>query len=142
MHRGVGAIISNENRQQYFLQQKDEKYPVEEWKHAFSFWGGAVEKGETNTEALFRELREEIQTSLSFDTQNVRLVETFLITNAVEPYEFALYEMVLSNSDFQLLTQAKILEGKGVVKPQKDLQNLFWIWGLEVVVEKYLSQIP
>ena len=46
MHYGVGLLISNESQTQFFVQQKDETYPYEDWRGCLSFWGGAIEEGD------------------------------------------------------------------------------------------------
>jgi 8-oxo-dGTP diphosphatase len=58
----VGAILLNE-RGEVLLQQRDEK-PTLRYAGYWTFFGGAVEKGETPDEAMCRELREELEIEL------------------------------------------------------------------------------
>ncbi len=52
-HKGVGAIITTPDKSLFYLQQKDETYPIAKWRLALSVWGAAME-------AVLRELKEEL----------------------------------------------------------------------------------
>ncbi len=48
----------------FYLQQKDETYPITKWRLALSVWGGAMEReDQSEEEAVLRELKEELATN-------------------------------------------------------------------------------
>ncbi len=60
-HHGVGIIVTDSNKDWFYIQQKDDTYPFIEYRLCYSFFGGAIEAGENELGALERELSEELE---------------------------------------------------------------------------------
>jgi 8-oxo-dGTP pyrophosphatase MutT (NUDIX family) len=141
MHRGVGIIIRNESGNLFFVQEKDETYPFVEYRNCCSLFGGKIEDGETLEIGLIRELKEEIEIGNLFQKMNIRFLKSFLMKNNLSEFEFSLFEGILSDDDFILLSQKRIMEGRSKVLDKNGLLGEKWIWGLEVVIRFYLERI-
>jgi hypothetical protein len=141
MHRGVGIIIKNKSGNLFFIQEKDETYPFVEYRNYCSLFGGKIEDGETLEIGLIRELKEEIDFEGEDQMCNLKPVflKCFLLKNNLSEFEFNLFEGILSDDDFALLSQKRIMEGRSKILNKKGLMNEKWIWGLEVVIEFYLN---
>lgn len=88
-HHGVGLLIKNAEQDLFFVQQKDETYPVEKWRGSISFWGGKIEDFDTDSKtAVLRELNEEIITEVEFEKCNFEFVKQFAIKTTSKPYFF------------------------------------------------------
>lgn len=106
----VSALIMN-RRGEMFLQQRgpDQSFPGK-WEHP----GGKVEPGETHTEALCRELREELRADLHVWCWHVRsLVARYADRNK---YLVHLYEVIVDE---------ELLDGRGCwIAPSQVLTRL------------------
>ncbi len=136
MHLGVGIIIINENRDSCFVQIKDEHYPVEKYRNGLSFFGGKIEVGESPLEGLLRELEEEIDIKDLIPVLSIRFIQKFEIGQNPK-FEFHFFEGILSQEEFNILTERKVFEGTGKSFPISSITNLNWIWGLEKVISEY-----
>ncbi len=139
MHKGVGLIITNKKRTLFFVQQKDENYPVEKWAKCYSFWGGKIEESDFSyLEALKRELYEEINGNIDFTSSKIEFVSKFIV-NCDKTYEFNLFELVVDDMELQELKSTEIFEGHGVLISLNELINGKWIWCLERVINQYVK---
>ena len=138
MHKGVGLIISNKSKTLFFVQQKDENYPVKKWAGCYSFWGGKVEESDDSLlEALKRELFEEIKANIDFDVSKINPIGEFII-DCDEKFLFNLFELVLPEDQLHKLQSAEIYEGYGTLISLNELKRGKWIWCLEQVVAEYI----
>lgn len=141
MHKGVGVVIGNRTRTKFFIQQKDETYPIEKWRNSFSFWGGKIETGDDSIlDALKREISEEITNSFNFNQANFSFIKEFRI-NSDSNFIFYFFELLLDEKEFNSLRNATILEGKSSFKTGKELLEGNWIWSLETVIYEYFNSI-
>ena len=126
----VGAIIRNHGNE-YLLQQRDEHAPS--FKHRWTLFGGQVEKGENPTEALLRELKEEID--LDPDAiETIQLVQTNHEENGLIQYIFE----ITTNASIDKLTLG---EGEAMAFVSED--SLFereFAFNIKDVLEKYIKQ--
>jgi len=141
VHKGVASLICNETRTQFFVQQKDESYPIEKWQLALSFWGGAMEANDPSPEAaLWRELAEELTEPLT--AVQPQLIDTFLVESD-HTFEITLFELRLATERFIRFTNhVKVIEGYGKLLTRNELLSHPWVWNLEVVVKEYLDKYP
>jgi len=139
MHKGVGLIITNKNKTHFFVQQKDENYPVKKWAGCYSFWGGKIENTDNSKlDALKRELVEEIENVIDFESSAINFMKSFEII-CDRNFEFHLFELLLEDELFSELQNATIMEGYGVTLTTDEVKNGKWIWCLEKVVDNYLE---
>jgi 8-oxo-dGTP pyrophosphatase MutT (NUDIX family) len=136
-HSGVGALVTNQARTRFFVQQKDTNYTPHPM--GYSFFGGAVDAGESTDVAIVRELREELG-----DAAEALVVAgpTLQFVEVVGPagFDFALYEVVLADEVLEGLANVPVHEGeRGALVERAQLAQLPFIWGLEQVVARYLS---
>lgn len=68
--------------------------------YLLGFFGGHVDEGETNDEAVRRELDEE--TSLNVDELDFNHIDDFVVDREGEEVEYHLYEVLISNMDFEV----------------------------------------
>ena len=62
---GVAVVITNPSKNLFYLQQKDNSYAIKEYRLGYTFFGGGVEKNETEKEAFKREIYEEFNQSVA-----------------------------------------------------------------------------
>lgn len=132
-HRGVGLLITNERRSCFVVQQKDDGYP--RFPGAFSFFGGAREQGENARQALDRELAEELlPQARALLGQNFYKVFDGAVVTDLANYEFALFEVVISNTALIELGDYSVLEGeRAALLTRAELLAAPFVWGLETV---------
>jgi len=129
IRRLVGAIIVDK-RGQFLLQKKTMDY--EHFSGQWGLFGGAIEEGETEKEAIKREVLEEIgiefENFIFFEKQNYSLKEM-----EVEEFIFAV--------EFnKKMNEIKLEEGAGFAFFDKlELENLNLFHGARRILEKYLS---
>ncbi|MFK7798649.1 MAG: NUDIX domain-containing protein [Aureispira sp.] len=137
MHKGVGLIIGNTTKDLFFVQKKDQNYPITKWIDGFSFWGGAVEENDKSLyEALIRELQEELTTAL--DYPNIQFVKEFLVKSD-RNYTFYLFELLVDETVLQRLQNQEVKEGNADLVTKTTLLTQNWIWGLEQVIFQYFN---
>jgi len=137
MHLGVGIIIRNESGDLFFIQEKDETYPIEKYRNCYSLFGGKIEEGETPLIGLRRELKEEIEMGDLIQHINIHFLQSFIIKND-NPFSFHLFEGIMNDDHFNSLLQKKVIEGRSKVLNKNQLENGRWIWGLEKTIAYYL----
>ncbi|CAA6809430.1 MAG: Unknown protein [uncultured Aureispira sp.] len=144
MHQGVGLLISNTDKTQFFVQIKDEHYPYEAWRGACAFWGGAIETGEDALRAVERELEEEIPEAARFLKQvPKKKINYYLIDNkmVVNPFGLTVFEAIVSTEDLQKIAQTRVLEGRALLLSKSDLLERKWIWGMDFIFKTYLETV-
>lgn len=130
-HLGVGAIICSSDQQLFFVQQKDETYPLPQWQLALSVWGGAVEAEDESPEiALYRELQEELRWQ---PEQPPIFIGQFKI-KSVQEFELCLFKIILPKEELEQLAQQPVYEGYGRLLDAESLQKYSWVWDLGTVI--------
>lgn len=139
MHKGIGLIIGNRNRDKFFIQIKDNEYPIKKWIGAFSFWGGGIEASDiSELEALRREIIEEIEPADFILNHEWKRIDSFIVES--EPaFHFTLYEMLIEDHEFDEFNHVSINEGFGTFAFHTDLLEREWVWGLKSVFQKYMN---
>jgi len=133
------VIVTTPERRRFFVQQKDAAY--EPHPLGYSFFGGAIEEGETLLEALGRELREELGAAADRLTA---APTRHVLTATVEPagFRYSLFEVLVDEPTLEALATAPVFEGeRGALFGERELSALPFIWGLESVVTAYLAQV-
>lgn len=134
MHQGVGLLIGNKNGSQFFVQQKDDTYPHEVWRGCLSFWGGAIEQGESPRTALARELEEEIPESVALLADfDIEQLKTYTVHAYHGAFELTVFEVKVTDEILQQLTTIKVLEGEGVLLERAAIENRKWIWETDFI---------
>lgn len=139
MHYGVGLLISNENQTRFFVQQKDEYYPFEDWRGCLSFWGGAVEKEDnSNLQAVARELEEEIPEAVALlQNYSKQEIGTFKITYA-QPFFLTVFEVRVPDYLLEQIAKVEVLEGNGLLLSDTDIKAQKWIWETDFIFLEYI----
>ncbi len=141
IHQGVGIIIKNKSDTLFLIQEKDETYPIPQYRNCYSLFGGRIEDEETVFEGLMRELNEELLLDDLLDQMNIHFIQKFQIKTKEKYFHFHLFEGILDDDLFQKLSSIKCYEGYSHIIEKKELQNIQWVWGLEKVLKNYLQLI-
>lgn len=135
MHKGVGLIITNNEKNLFFIQKKDKNYPIKKWIDCYSFWGGAIEEDDQSPyDALIREVKEEINFELK--TEEIKFIDEFLVKSDTN-FPFFLFELTVSEQTLEVLSQLKVNEGNSALVSKEELHGSKWIWGLKQVFKNY-----
>ncbi len=152
---GVVLIITDETRQNFFLQKKDPSHPEPTCRGSLSFFGGSIEPSDIDPlQALIRELDEELELG----------EKRSLLVEKIEPFSARLelhnplldqsyacfaYAVALGTEQFQSLRLAvetgeiKVNEGLPYFAKRSELvwnNRLGFVYSLEQILDEYLSQ--
>ena len=144
---GVAVVITNPSKNLFYLQQKDNSYAIKEYRLGYTFFGGGIEKGETEEEAFKREIYEE------FDREAAKCIIKngkrkfsqiiFPIFGQCKnkPVKIILFEALLSNKMLKKISKTKVMEGKrGVLVKKAKLQKIKFFDDLMGIFKKYLLE--
>jgi len=139
----VLAIITNKERNVFYMQQKDETYFRTEYRLMFTFFGGKIEDSENPNEAIQRELLEEFDSKVAeIIIKNLKFVFSIPYENKKEPKKFQIFESILSNEEINLISKTKIKEGKkGLIIKKESIESTQIIPLIKMVLDKYLKLI-
>ena len=142
MKQGVGVIITNEEKGLFYIQQKDETYPLKEFRLKYTVFGGGIEEGEDDLEALERELLEELDGSVAkiVFASSKKIKGEKIKTIHGEEYLFNLYESTLSNEEIKEISKHKVKEGKqGSLISKNDISKIEFVDDLIPLLEEYFT---
>ncbi len=140
MHQGVGVLIGNKNGSRFFVQQKDETYPHEAWRGCLSFWGGAIQAGESPRTALARELEEEIPESVALLADfDIEQLKKYTVQAYHGAFELTVFEVKVTDKILQQLTTIRVLEGEGVLLERAAIEKRKWIWETDFIFAEMQS---
>ncbi|MBR9706725.1 NUDIX domain-containing protein [Candidatus Pacearchaeota archaeon] len=141
---GVGLVITNPGHTDFYLQQKDDTYWIEEYRLHYTFFGGAIEDDETETQALKRELLEELGpkvTDMIYEGSK-RIADLTFINVLNKKFNYTLYESVIPDNDLKSLSNVKVMEGKGgFLIPRDKIEIIPLFRTLKPLLQKYLLRI-
>ncbi len=112
--RSVGVVVTNNERDLFYIQQKDELHPIPEFRLFFTFFGGQLKKNEEEKIALKRELLEELEQNaaiLIYD-ESKKMFDSGLMQWEKGVCEFSLYEAALPTEKLMHISKLPIREGK------------------------------
>ncbi len=134
---GVGVLVANSDKVMFYLQRKDNEYPIQEYRGKFSFWGGGVRPDESVLQAQKRELWEELR---PYAAKTISDCMVKVGDYDMQPEgTFTLYEAVLSDDNFRMISQLSVNEGIGLVVPRHDILKMEFVYGLEEVMRQYIE---
>ena len=135
----VGVIITDKNN--FYLEQKTEDYPVPEFRLTYTLFGGEIEGSETPINALERELHEELDDSVASNILKSSNI-SFSFENKWKnnKYHFIAYEAILLSDYLREISKFSIKEGKeGVLTARNKLYEIRLGPNAEKAMNKYLK---
>ena len=138
----VVLIITNKDKDLFYMQQKDENYPIAKWRLYYTFFGGKIEENELPLESLKREMYEELQKEIArMLLGKARKVFNYDYDNGKAKRKYYVYESVLSDLDLKKIENAPIKEGKlGKIIQKKKLKDYKIVKSIKKILEKYLME--
>lgn len=139
----VGVIITNPKRTLFYIQQKDESYFVPEYRLKHCFFGGNIDKGENEFNALKRELKEELNEEFAdkITANTKRLFNTYFINILKQHFKHTLYESIISDSDLKKLSVIIPNEGRSTLVDREGFEKLAFFTDLKEARRLYLKGI-
>ena len=140
-HHGVCVIITNQDKSLFYIQQKDEKYPVHKYRFGYSLFGVAVNPSEDELKALKRELFEELgRKNAGLIISNIKKVNDYH-DKAGEGSKLSLYEAQLPSNVLEQIVKEPVLEGrKGMLVTKNEITIFPFIYKLKDVDLDYLEK--
>jgi ADP-ribose pyrophosphatase YjhB (NUDIX family) len=133
-HEGVGLIIRSNDASLWFVQQKDETYPIEKWRLSYSLWGGAMEVGESPEVALLRELKEELDWVP--ETMPISIGRKLVQSDRIFPIH--LFEYLMPKENLKTWVQGlEVQEGYGKLVVKEALFEQSWVWDLDQLMKDH-----
>lgn len=137
-HEGVGLIIRSGDVSLWFVQQKDETYPIEKWQLSYSVWGGAMEEGEEPQAALLRELEEE----LSWNPPKMPDYIGRQIVHSDSYFAIHLYEYTMPAAELKVWAEGlDVQEGYGKLVAREALFGRTWVWDLDKLIKNWYGEL-
>src|SRR3989338_10679247 len=121
------ASITTQNRDFFYLQQKDENHPVQALRLKYAFFGGKAEGNESAHDAMLRELNEELfPEAVALIVPHLNVESLFAIKlqrmYLLPKQDYCMlhfYEVKLSLRDICAIESLPIKEGKrGIILPR------------------------
>ena len=147
LYKAVAAVITNQTKNLFYLQQKDETYSIKEYRLMCTFFGGGVEKYETEKTAFKREIYEELdREAAGYVLKNSKRKFSQIIFPIFgqcknKPVKIILFESLLSNKMLKKISKTKVMEGKrGVLVKKAKLQKIKFFDDLMGIFKKYLLE--
>ena len=144
VHTSAGVAITNEARDLFYIQQKDEFYPIPDFRLLYAFFGGAIKDGEDGTTALKRELLEELREDVAnlIYEKSKKMFDSGIILWKQRKSRFLLFESVLPTEKLLHISKLPIKEGKkGCLISRDELADIPVIPTLEGTRDRYLSNL-
>ncbi len=116
----------------FYLQQKDETYPITKWRLALSVWGGAMEReDQSEEEAVLRELKEE----LDWQPTAINKIGDFIVRTDND-FPITIFEIVMSEIELKYFAANKIsYEGNALLVDKNQIWQQPWIWDLDIILK-------
>ncbi len=138
------VAITTHNHRFFYIQQKDENYPIYSSRLKYVFFGGSSEKNEHPNETIVRELNEELMPeAVNLIVPHlkhlfkIKLLRKYLLPKR-EYCMLHLYESRLSEEDIQKLEKYAVKEGKrGVIFPRHKMSRKLFPESLHPLIERY-----
>ena len=141
IHEGVGLLITDTEKSEFFVQIKDNTYPGEKWRGACSFWGGAIEKEDPSVLfAVNRELMEEIPDAVAVLENNEKIkIDRFWVVSGEISFWLTLFVVEVSPLKLKQIADCEVLEGYGKLVSRNELRNMKWIWNMDFIFHSYIN---
>jgi 8-oxo-dGTP pyrophosphatase MutT (NUDIX family) len=140
--RVVLLSITNKTKTLFYLQKKDETYPLPEGRLAYTFFGGHILPDEDADDALKREISEELEENIS--EMVLRNAKKIMVRSCNTPLlrEFHLYEAAFSDKDLDYISRQRVNEGKGgFLIAREQMNHIKIIPAIVPLVKEYLDSI-
>ncbi len=136
--------ITTHNHGLFYLQQKDENYPIPVYRMKYTFFGGSSEKNEHPDKTIVRELNEELMPEAVnlivphlIRLFRIKLLRAYLLPKK-EYCLIHLYESRLSKKNIRELEKYTVKEGKcGVIFPSHKFSKLLFPESLHTLIDRY-----
>lgn len=142
--RVATVIVANVSRTRFLVQRKDDSY---RYPNALALFGGAVEPGESDLDALEREIHEEmgIMSALLLIACGLHEVATvdlsaFDFVDDPEGFTLVLFEAVVDDDVLDDLATRPVFEGRCAEIVEQILLRDDWMPGLFEVICVYVSR--
>jgi hypothetical protein len=140
-HHGVCVIITDERREFFYVQRKDEAYRPVEYRGAHSFFGGAMERGEDASQALRRELNEELMEPIAkMIFADASKYATLEAGRKGRTYDLEVFEAIMPLRSLEMMASQPVREGSGLLMRRADLLKSKFVYGLDAVLSGYISK--
>ena len=142
VHTAVGVAITDKKRNLFFIQQKDESYPIPELRLNFTFFGGRLNDNEDEKDALKRELLEELdqEAAILIYEKSKKMFDIGPIKWKKWESSFCLYEAVLPIEKLIDISKLPVKEGeKGCLVTREEIVKLPLVPTIKETVKRYLS---
>jgi 8-oxo-dGTP pyrophosphatase MutT (NUDIX family) len=132
-------IITNKDKDLFYIQQKDDTHPIRKYREKYSFFGGSIEAGESATMAINRELSEELE-YFAYSKIKDKIIDGFVINlnskdRKLSDITLHFYFAILTNKDLTEISKRNIKEGKrGILVDRIKLSSLQFIRCLNKLV--------
>tara|TARA_Y100000034_G_C6615057_1_gene267963 strand:- start:88 stop:558 length:471 start_codon:yes stop_codon:yes gene_type:complete len=141
----AGVMITNPSQNLFYFQLKDETYHIEELRHAYTVFGGSIEKGEKDIDAMKRELFEELDINAAkLIEEKIKFVFKGIVVLKHRLYKgkllgFSLFESILSNENLIKISKLPVKEGErgSLIKKEDIGKNKFNPSIKEIIVEYF-----
>ena len=143
---GVGVMITDPTRNLFCFQLKDKTYYIEEFRHTYTIFGGSIEKGEKEMNAMKRELFEELDINAAkLIEEKIKFVFKNIIVLNHGPHkgkylEFSLFESILSAENLINISKLPIKEGeKSSLIKKEDIDKNKFNPDIKRIIDKYFK---
>ncbi len=141
MQEGVGIIVTNETRDKFYVQQKDEEYWIKEYRLKHCFFGGGIELNEKKLNALERELNEELTNGVAevIYKNSKEIFNTSFVNTLGQSCKYFLYESILTEKRLRDISKRPVMEGKcGILIKRENLNEYNFFNETWKLLEQYI----
>lgn len=138
-YQGAMIVITNKNRDKFYIQQKDETHPIKKFRLCYTFFGGGTEKEENEFNTLERELKEELSYEAYYPIlKHKKRIFDAKIKVKDKKILVAMFETALEDKDLLSISKMSVKEGRGYLIKKQDIINLKFMHDINKIVEQYI----
>tara|TARA_Y100000296_G_C5162642_1_gene252732 strand:+ start:1039 stop:1488 length:450 start_codon:yes stop_codon:yes gene_type:complete len=141
----VLTIITNSERNLFYFQLKDKSYYIKEFRNTYAIFGGSVNKGEKEINAIKRELFEELKNNAAkLIVNKIEFIFKCKLILKHEPHKgelekVTLFESILPKKDLVKISMLPIKEGEKGVLIKRSKINKIKFNGVKEIIDEYLK---